>query len=185
VPASRFPYRRVNVIGTSSSGKTTLARELARRLELPCIELDVLNWEANWQAAAPEAFRARTSAAIAADAWVVDGNYSAVRDLVWARAEAIVWLDYPLRTILWRYALRTQRRLRSGEELWPGTGNRERLANVLGREGLLWWILSTYRRRRREYPQRLAANPRLRAIRLRSPAEAAAWLAELEPMPER
>jgi len=178
-------YRRVNVVGTSSAGKTTFARALAARLGVPHIELDALNWTANWAAAAPEVMRERTAAAITGEAWVVDGNYSVVRDLVWSRAEAIVWLDFPLRTILWRYARRTQRRVRSREELWPGTGNRERLGNVIGRDSLLWWILGTYRRRRREYPQRLAAHPQLTAVRLRSPAEAAAWLDRIEPMSGR
>lgn len=183
---SEFPYRRVNVVGTSSSGKTTFARALARRLRVPHVELDALHWEANWTEAAPQVMRERTTAAIAADGWVVDGNYSVVRDLVWTRAEAIVWLDYPLRTVLWRYALRTRRRLRSQEELWPGTENREQLGrNVLRRDSLLWWILSTYRRRRREYPERLAAHPHLAAVRLRSPAQAASWLSQLEPMSGR
>ena len=182
MPASSFPYQRVNVVGTSSAGKTTFARALAARLRVPHVELDALHWERNWTGAAPEVMRERTAVAVAADAWVVDGNYSMVRDVVWARAQAIVWLDYPLRTILWRYAWRTQRRVRSREELWPGTGNRERLGNLVSRDSLLWWILSTYRRRRREYPARLAAEPHLAAVRLRSPAEAAAWLAEIEPM---
>ncbi len=85
--------------------------------------------------------------------------------------EAVVWLDFPLRTVLWRYATRTQRRIRTGEELWPGTGNRERLSmHLLSRDSLLWWILSTYRRRRRDYPRLLAASRSLAAVRLRSPA---------------
>ena len=45
---------------------------------------------------------------------------------------------------------------------------------------VLWWILGTYRRRRREYPERLAAHLRLHAVRLRSPADADRWLAELQ-----
>ena len=175
---AQFPYRRVNVVGTSSSGKTTLARELAERLALPVIELDALYWEPGWQAAGDEVMRRRVAQAIAGQAWVVDGNYSAVRDIVWARADAVVWLDFPLRTVLRRYALRTRRRLRTGEELWPGTGNREQLSmHLFARDGLLWWILGTYRRRRREYPRLLAANPHLAAIRLRSAGEADAWLA--------
>jgi hypothetical protein len=113
---------------------------------------------------------------------VVDGNYSAVRDLVWDRAEAVVWLDFPLRTVLRRYATRTRRRIGTREELWPGTGNREKLSlHLFQRDGLLWWILSTYRRRRREYPLRLAANPQLAAYRLRSAAEADRWLAAIRP----
>lgn len=171
--------RRVNVVGTSSSGKSTLARSLAERLGVPCIELDALHWEANWVEASNEVMRERVRGVISADGWVVDGNYSSVRDLVWARADTVVWLDLPLRTILARFAGRTARRLRTGEELW--SGNRERIQNLLGRNSLLWWILGTYRRRRREYPLLLAAHPHITAVRLRSPREARAWLNRLDP----
>jgi adenylate kinase family enzyme len=175
-----FPYRRVNVIGTSASGKTTFARTLAERLDLPHVELDALHWERDWTEAPDEVMRERVAAAVAGDAWVVDGNYSVARDLVWARAQSVIWLDYPMRTILRRYVIRTRHRLRSQEEIWPGTGNRERWQNhLVGREGLLWWILTTYRRRRREYPLLLAERPDLFAVRLRSPAEADAWLRRL------
>jgi adenylate kinase family enzyme len=169
--------QRVNVVGTSSSGKSTLARTLAERLGVPCIELDALHWEPNWTEAPTEVMRERVRAAIGPDSWVVDGNYSAVRDLVWARADTVVWLDLPLRTILARYAGRTVRRIRGREELW--SGNRERIRHLLGRDSLLWWILSTYRRRRRDYPLLLAAHPHITAIRLRSPRAATAWLASI------
>jgi adenylate kinase family enzyme len=177
---SRFPYRRVNVVGTSASGKTTFARALAARMGVPSVELDALHWEPDWTEAPVERLRQRVADATAGDGWVVDGGYSAVRDIVWSRAEAVIWLDFPLRTVLWRYAIRTQRRIRAGEELWPGTGNRERLsAHLLSRDSLLWLILSTYRRRRREYPTMLAANPQLASVRFRSAVEADAWLAAL------
>ena len=127
-----------------------------------------------------EVMRERVTSAIAGETWVVDGNYAVVRDLVWARADTVVWLDLPLRTVLRRYATRTVRRITMGEELW--SGNRERLRFLLGRDSLLWWILSTYRRRRREYPERLAAHPEITAVRLRSPREARAWL---ETLPRR
>lgn len=175
-----FPYRRINVVGTSASGKSTFAAALAARLDVPHIELDALHWEPDWTEAADAVMRDRVSAAIAADAWVVDGNYSATRDLVWARVEAVVWLDLPLRTILRRYLLRTARRIGRREELWGG--NRERLSmHLLSRESLLWWILRTYRRRRREYPALLAARPDIAVLRLRSAAEADRWLAGLMP----
>jgi hypothetical protein len=144
------------------------------------VELDALHWEADWTEAPEPVMRQRVTDATAGEAWVVDGNYSAVRDIVWGRGQAVVWLDFPLRTVLWRYAARTQRRIRTGEELWPGTGNRESLSTqLLSRHSLLLWILSTYHRRRRDYPPLLAANPQLVPVRLRSAREADAWLAAL------
>lgn len=173
---NRFGARRINVVGTSAVGKTTLAASLAKLLGVPHVELDSLHWEPNWTEAPEDVLRERVSAAVAGDGWVVDGNYAMVRDLLWARAEAVVWLDLPLRTVLWRYATRTFRRVARREELW--SGNRERLStHLLSRDSLLWWILTTYRRRRREYPPLLAARPELLAIRLRSGRAADRWLA--------
>jgi adenylate kinase family enzyme len=170
--------RRINVVGTSATGKTTLAAALASILRVPHVELDALHWEPDWTEAPDEVLRERVRTAIAGDGWVVDGNYAKVRDLVWERAEAVVWLDLPLRTVLWRYLRRTARRVGLREELW--SGNREHLStHLFSRDSLLWWILTTYRRRRREYPPLLAARPDLVAVRLRSGREADRWLAEL------
>ena len=174
------PMRRVSVVGSSGSGKTTFGAQLAARLGVPHIELDAIWWGPNWTHLDAETFAAKVDAATAADAWVCDGNFSAVRPIVLERADTVVWLDLPLRTVLRRYATRTVRRITMGEELW--SGNRERLRFLLGRHSLLWWILSTYRRRRREYPERLAAHPEITAVRLRSPREARAWL---ETLPRR
>ena len=171
--------RRINVTGTSCSGKTSLARELARTLGLPHVELDALFWGPDWTPVPRETFRARLAAALAADGWVADGGYAAVRDITWARADTVVWLDYPMRTVLARWAHRTVTRIRTQEEFWPGTGNRESVRNALRRGGLLWWIVSTHRRRRRTMVAAMAERSDLRWVRLRSPAEAQRWLAEV------
>lgn len=170
---------RINVAGTSCSGKTTVALAISQRLGLAHIELDALFWGGNWTPVPDETFRARVTEAIAAEGWVMDGGYATVRDLTWARADTVVWLDYPMRTVLRRWAGRTLSRLRSGEELWPGTGNRERLSHIVYRDGLLWWILRTHLRRRRTMAVQLAARPELRVIRLRSPGETVRWLESL------
>jgi adenylate kinase family enzyme len=176
----RFTARRINVVGTSSVGKTTLAARLAELLNVPHVELDALHWEPNWTEAPTDVLRERVSAAIAGEGWVVDGNYAKVRDLIWARAEAVVWLDLPLRTILSRYLRRTVRRVAGRQELWAE--NRERLSmHLVSRDSLLWWILSTYRLRRREYPRLLAGRPDLVTVRLRSARATDRWLAGLVP----
>jgi hypothetical protein len=90
-----FTYKRIVVVGTTSSGKSTLAERLANKLEHDFIELDALHWEPGWKDAPLDVFRERVETATRARAWVVAGNYSSARDIVWSRAEAVVWLDYP------------------------------------------------------------------------------------------
>ena len=169
-----MPGRRFNVVGTSGAGKTTFARALAARLALPCVELDQLNWEAGWVEADHEVFRERVVAATAPDEWVLDGNYSRVRELVWARADTLVWLDFPRSVVTWRIVTRSLARIVRRTELWAG--NRERPSQLFGRESIIWWSISTYARRRRDYPRLLAGFPHLEVVRLRSPAAAERWL---------
>ena len=171
--------RRINIVGTSCSGKTTLARAVAARLGLPCIELDALFWGPRWTPVPDNVFLDRVGRALEGEAWVVDGGYAKLDRLKFGRADTVVWLDYPMRTVLARWARRTVRRIRSREEFWPGTGNRESLRNAFRRDGLLAWILTTHRRRRHSMEARMRAWPGLTWIRLRSPAEADQWLASV------
>ena len=101
---------RILILGGTGSGKTTLARELAAALQVPHVELDSLYFGPEFSTAPLPLLRERTSAAIAGDRWVTDGNKQAVRDLVWPRADTIVWLDYPLGVRLWRLAKRARGR---------------------------------------------------------------------------
>ena len=169
-----MPGRRINVVGTSGAGKTTFARALAARLALPCVELDALNWEPGWVEADHELFRVRVAAATARREWVLDGNYSRVRDLVWGRADTLVWLDFPRSVVTWRIVTRSLARVVRRTELWAG--NRERASQLFGRDSIIWWSISTYARRRRDYPRLIADFPHLEVVRLRSPAAAERWL---------
>src|SRR5690349_14236388 len=86
--------QRIMIVGTTGSGKTTLACQLAKRLALSQVDLDALYWNPQWTPAPPEVFRERVSTALSGDRWVVDGNYQQVRDLIWQRADTFIWLDY-------------------------------------------------------------------------------------------
>jgi len=179
---SSFPYKRVVVVGVTSSGKSTLAEKLARRFGLNYVELDALSWEPNWHAAPLVVFRARVENATQAKKWIVAGNYHVVRDLIWPRAEAIIWLDYPLRTMLGQLTRRTFTRWWTQELLW-GT-NRESLWNhfkLWSNESLYNWLFQTYWRRKREYPV-LFSQPEhqhLKVIRFAHPGETTRWLEHL------
>jgi adenylate kinase family enzyme len=170
--------RRVVVVGVTGSGKSTFARALSARLGVAYIEMDALYWQANWTRVAPEEFRARLSTAVAQDGWVADGNYSVARDIVWAAADTVVWLDYELPLIFVRLLGRTLRRTLRKEQLWGG--NRERfLTQFLSRDSLFLWALQTHPRYRREFPSALGSPEfgHLAVIRLGTPARAEAWLA--------
>lgn len=170
--------RRIIVIGTTGSGKTTLARALATRLGLPHGEQDAWNHEPNWQEVPREVFRDRVRHFTRQDAWVMDGNYSKARDIGWARADTLVWLDYPAPVVFRRLLRRTVRRILTQQELW--NGNRESLRGQFSRESPLPWFFQTHWRRRREMPALLAGYPHLRVVRLRLPEEAQRWLASLD-----
>ena len=143
--------RRVSVVGAPGSGKTTFAAQLATRLRAPHVELDAIFHQPNWGELPAEEFRRRVRDAIAGDTWVVDGNYSAVQDLVWASADTVVWLDLDRCTVMRALARRTIRRVVRRERLW--NDNRERWTNLLSldpeRSILAWsWTMHpTYRER--------------------------------------
>jgi len=151
---------------------------------VPCIELDALAWGRDWTLVPVEVFKERVARAVEGEAWVIDGNYGrrGARDLVWPRADTVIWLDPPLRAILPRLFARAVRRIRSREELWPGTGNRETFRNQFAsRDSLFWWALKTHRRRQREWPPILARPEygHLVVHRFRRREEGAAWLSSV------
>lgn len=165
---------RVAIVASAScSGKTTLGRALARRLDAPFVELDALNHGPNWDQATPEELRRRVEPLIDEPRWVVDGSYrSKLGDLVLERADLVVWLDLPVHVWLPRLVRRTLGRVVRREELW--NGNRETIWNgFFARDSLLRFALRTYPQRRKRYPLDLARFP---LVRLRSPAEIDAWL---------
>ncbi|MBI5957259.1 MAG: AAA family ATPase [Chloroflexi bacterium] len=173
--------QRIAVIGVTGSGKTTLAARLARQFGACHIELDALHWGPHWTEAPLDVFRARVDDALSVNAWVIDGNYRKVRDIIWARADTVIWLDYALPVILARLFKRTLRRVLTREELW--SGNRETVRGALfSRNSLFIWALKTYRRRKREYPVWLTKPEyqHLTLIRLTSPRAADDWLKQLE-----
>ncbi|NOH04131.1 MAG: hypothetical protein HND47_20240 [Chloroflexi bacterium] len=181
-----FPYKRVVVIGTTSSGKSTLAKGIADKLGLDFIELDALHWEPNWREAPLEVFRERVRSATSSNVWVVAGNYHVVRDLVWPQAQAVIWLDYPFPVVFWRLLKRTVYRSVTKEKLFAG--NVESFSMHLklwSEDSLFHWLFKTYWRRKRETPLLLARPEHLHLalIHFSHPREAEAWMNELSANP--
>ena len=162
---------RVWVVGNSGSGKTTVARAIAGASGSPHMELDAVFHQPGWTELPVEEFRARVGAFVAAERWVVDGNYAAVADLVWRTADTVVWIDLPRRVVMRRLARRTLSRALRRTELW--NGNREPLRNFTSlkpeRSILVWaWTRHDLYRSRYEEAMVSGAWPRVRFERLRS-----------------
>jgi adenylate kinase family enzyme len=171
---------RVIVIGTAGAGKTTLASALSSLLAVPHIELDAIHWGPDWTPLERDTFRAQVEARLQGDRWIVDGNYSSVRDLVWPRATAVVWLNYSFARAYWRVFKRTLRRIIIREELFGGNVETFR-AQFLSRESLLWWVIKSHRRHRQIYRDLFdsRAFPQLKLVELTDPHQTQAFLEAL------
>jgi len=179
--ADTTQLKRVVVIGTSCSGKTVFARGLARRLKVRHVEIDSIYWGPNWTPTPKEEFRSLVSEALGPEAWVSDGNYSAARDILWARATTLIWLRYPFHVVAWRALSRTLRRILYREVMWAGNVETFR-QSFLSTDSVLLWVVKTYRRHRREYPLlfKEPAYRHLKVIVLNSPSEAERFLRSVD-----
>jgi hypothetical protein len=172
--------RRILVLGRTGSGKTTLARELAGALDVPHVELDSLYFAADLTTVSLPVLRRRVTAAIAGEMWVTDGNKTAVRDLVWPRADTVVWLDYPFAVSVWRLAKRAVWRtsVLKGQAGTSGEGSSSLPTQLLAAARGVLKALRSHRGQRRRYPAMLAQpeNRHLAVVRLRSPRATRRWL---------
>jgi len=162
---------RVAIIGCSGGGKSTLARRLAERLNLPLVHLDVLYWEPGWVQGDIAHFHKQLATALAGDRWICDGNFPSCGDLHFARADLIVWVDQPRLVCLWRSIWRViETRSRSRPDLPDGCPETF--------DPWLWgYIWNWDRKTRPEVEAALADHaPMTQLVRLRSDKDVAVWL---------
>lgn len=171
--------QRVSIVGTSGSGKSTLARALARALGCPHIELDSIYHQPGWTGLPRDEFRDRVAQAIVGASWVVDGNFTMVRDLVWDSADTVVWVDMPRATVWRRVLARTVRRAVTRETLW--NGNREpwyTLFIPVPEHNIVMWSIMTFGKNRRRHAESMIDDrwKSLDFVRLRTQSEVTEWL---------
>ena len=175
--------QRVSVVGNSGSGKSTVAAALAKRLGAAHVELDAIFHQPGWGELPTQEFRRRVADVTRFDRWVVDGNYTAVRDLVWQRADTVVWLDLGRHIVMRRVIRRTLGRVILRRELW--NGNRERWRNLVSIDpstSIIAWAWTQHERYRQRYGD-AAQDPawaHLQFARVRSPRDVEAFLASIQ-----
>ncbi|MFF5438590.1 adenylate kinase [Streptomyces achromogenes] len=171
--------RNVLVVGICGAGKSTLARALAHHLGLRHVELDALRHGPRW--GVRPSFADDVAALTATDGWVADSTaYPDVLPRLWTAADTAIWLELPRRVVLGRVLRRTAHRLLTGEILWAG--NRETWRGLLSRRHPAMKVLLDFRTRR-EQERRMLAGFDGTVVRLRTPAEAEAYLAAVRKTP--
>ncbi|TDQ23479.1 adenylate kinase family enzyme [Raoultella sp. BIGb0149] len=177
---------KINVVGTSGVGKSTLARRIARQLALPCIEMDRLYWLPQWQGTPDAEFFVKIAAATDAPGWVLDGNYNRSRPVKWREVDLVVWLDYGFCRTLRQAVCRAVFRASRHQELWPGTGNRESFRrSFFSRESIIWWTIKTWKQNRQRYQSDMSdpAYRHIRFVRLRNPRQTEDFIRRLTTQP--
>lgn len=184
---ARYPCK-INVVGTSGSGKSTFSRQLSEVLQITYIEMDALFWKANWQESTDPEFFAKLEQALAAKAWVLDGNYSRTTPIKWQRVDMVVWLNYSWSRNLYQSVKRALLRSLTQQELWAGTGNRESFRkSFFSKDSIILWMLKNYRHQQKNYAA-IMHNPaysHIQFYRVRSPKEARLLLQQLSVQPHK
>lgn len=174
---------KINVVGTSASGKSTFSKKLAEKLGLDYIELDNLFWLDDWQEASDLEFFTKIKQHIQAAerGYVIDGNYTRSVNIKWDNIDTVIWLDLPFCTNLYQAVARAICRVVTKQKLWQNSNNQESVRQIFSKDSIIWWMIKTHHKNRKKY-QEMMLNPKyshIRFIHLKSRNDYSEFLASL------
>lgn len=171
--------QRINVVGSSGSGKSTFAKRLSSTLEIPHIEMDRLYWKSYWQESNDKEFIDKLRSVLSQDSWVLDGNYSRTAPVKWQRADTVIWLDYSFTRTLYQALKRAFIRCYTKQELWGKEGTFETFRrSFFSKDSVVLWMITNHATIRERYLQvfEQQAYPKITFVQLKKPKEAEAFL---------
>lgn len=175
--------KRINVVGTSATGKSTFSRALSEKLGLHYIELDNLFWLDDWQECPDEVFFAKIESEVqkATQGYVIDGNYTRAIPVKWAEIDTVIWLDLPFSVNLYRSVKRAIQRAWTQRNLWPDSNNQESLLRMFGRDSIIGWMIKTHAKNRQKYLKmmQMPEYQHIQWIHLRTPKQVKRFLDQL------
>jgi adenylate kinase family enzyme len=165
--------KRILVIGSGGSGKSTFATRLGQLLDLEVDHLDKFYWRAGWVEPPREEWLQTVTELINRDSWIIDGNYGGTLDVRIQRCDTIVFLDLPRVLCVWRI-LKRNLRYRRGGRPDMAEGCREKLDLKF-----VSWVWNYSRRSRPRVVQLIREHEDgKRIVWLRSKAEVRRFLSE-------
>lgn len=163
--------KKILVIGSGGTGKSTFAKRLGECLNINVIHLDKLYWKPGWVEPAKAEWAATVEEICRREEWILDGNYSGTLERRLAACDAVVFLDLPARVCLWRILKRVlQYRNTTRPDMAEGCHER------FSWQFLLWvW---NYRRRTRPKILKMLrrCEGKVQAIHLQSATEVERYL---------
>lgn len=171
--------KKINVVGTSGSGKSTFSKSLAKKLNYHYIEMDALYWKPNWEGSSDGEFFLNVEQSLNIPTWVLDGNYHRTVPIKWADVDLVVWIDYSFIRTVYQAIKRAIKRNITKEELWPGTGNIESARrSFFSKDSVIIWTLKTYLANRHRYTAAMNAPEfrHIKFVRLKHPDQARKFL---------
>lgn len=148
--------RKILVIGANGSGKTTFAKNLSQKIDIPYFELDRIYWKPDWGESTNDEFRANVDKVTSCNEWIVDGNYARNQDLTLFRANTVIWLDYTLTKIVYRVLKRSVRRSFTKEPLWHN--NKESFSRMFSKDSIILFAIKSFKRKRTRYEKLNSSN---------------------------
>ena len=91
---------RILIIGCGGAGKSTLARQLGEKLDLPVVHLDKLYWKPGWVQESREEFDRKLDITLEEPKWIIDGNFNRTMPLRLQKCDTVIYLDFPRITCL-------------------------------------------------------------------------------------
>ncbi len=172
--------RKIALFGAPATGKSTLAKTLSADLGLPHTDLDDLLFTPHGPLSLDE-FRRQAGEITQRDEWIVEGNFSKLADVVWHRADTLVWLDFPLPLILYRITRRSLRQL-AGRDTSAQARRLTWSKAFFARRSLLRTAVRKYRANRPRYARQASetAERGVEVVRLRSPRELREWQEQMK-----
>ena len=178
--------QRINVVGSSGSGKSTFSRKLSTILSVTHIEIDAIFWQPNWQEPEEDIFCSKLSAEILPlSNWVLDGNYTRTIPIKWKNVQVVIWLDYSFIRTVFQAIKRAVTRAFSQKELWVGTGNKETWRRLFSKDSIVLYTIKTHSKVRRKYELLMLdkSYSHIEFVRFRSPKESEQFLNLIKELP--
>lgn len=92
--------KRIMIIGSPGSGKSTFARKLRDRSGLPLFYLDMIKHKSDGTEISSEEFDMKLMEILRFPEWIIDGNYQRTIDIRMKKADTIILFDLPTEVCL-------------------------------------------------------------------------------------